>query len=97
VRHLRFPLSWLGAVFFGGYALLALAVRLRDIFADDWVMRDFMSGIISAPGWFILRLFGCDRETMIVPAMLITAVLAYLLGAVLELVVRALLGGSGFK
>jgi hypothetical protein len=77
--------SWLGAVFFGCYVLLAAAAVISDIKGNYTFMRDLGTFIVSTPGWLILRLFGCDPEQVLLPAMCITAVLAYLSGAAIQL------------
>lgn len=84
--------SWPGAVFFGCYALLAAAVRISDIRANHSFMVNYASFLVGAPGWFILRLFGYEPGDVLIQSMCVTAVLAYLLGAALQLAVGALWG-----
>lgn len=85
---MKFLFSWVGVVFFGVYAAVALVVRVIDITSDAWVLNDYVSGLVSMPGSLILEFFGCDRERVIVPGMCVNAVLAYLAGAAIELAVK---------
>ena len=88
-------LSRAGAVLALVYAVLALWAREEDLNSSPWMMRNFWSDVVSAPGrLLVLKPIGFDvtysssRQYLV--SICISVVLVYLVGALLDLFIRAL-------
>ena len=86
--------SILGMVFLILYVLVAISARVNDLNSSPIMMKDFLSTLVSLPGLLVLKLLGSDvqypdsRQYLV--GICITAIILYLLGALIEWCIRAI-------